>query len=254
MLLATDLAQTRAGFWKQRGGASKYNWCMEKGTKARRRRAGHDAATTPFLSNHGNKNKKPELRSRLRALKVRGESRDYWGGEGRRLSWNGRVGRWRGWRWTPRAKLCILPGPWQWELWNVDGEEGKARSEEARRGGGGEKASDFRAVHGADCITLSLCRQTMQCTWPCQKKMACPVPALPKMPSDTHRKPYVGRADANALRIVSTVNPSDLSALRVLQRLAQRRDDLHPSITTLRVSSKVPIHESVLIVVPPHFR
>jgi hypothetical protein len=34
MLLATDLAQTRAGFWKQRGGASKYNWCMEKGTRA----------------------------------------------------------------------------------------------------------------------------------------------------------------------------------------------------------------------------
>ena len=104
------------------------------------------------------------------------------------MSWNGRAGRWTGWRWTPRAKLCILPGPWQWELWNVDGEEGKARSEEARKRGGEEEArrrEGVRLPSSARCRLCRLCHcvtvQTMQCTWPCQK-MACPVPALPNKP------------------------------------------------------------------------
>jgi hypothetical protein len=78
------------------------------------------------------------------------------------LSWNGRAGRWRGWRWTPRAKLCILPGPWQWELWNVDGEEGKARSEEARkRGGEGEarrrQTSEQCTVQTVQTVSLCHC-------------------------------------------------------------------------------------------------
>jgi hypothetical protein len=213
------------------------------------------------------------------------------------LSWNGRAGRWRGLRWTPRAKLCILPGPWQWELWNVDGEEGKARSEEAKEGR--RRREGVRLPSSARCRLCRLCHyvtlQTMQFTWPCQK-MACPVPALP-MPSDTHRKPYVGRGCAGprsdphrvdkplehlSFNIqYSTVLPSpSLKATTVVVSRRQRppdrqhlqsirsvcaartaapratRDDLHParSITTLCVSSKVPIHERVLIVVPPHFR
>jgi hypothetical protein len=62
------------------------------------------------------------------------------------------------------------------------GRKGEKRgSEEARRGGGGEKASDFRAVHGADCadcVTVSLCRQ---CSlpgpvrrWPAQAALSPP--------------------------------------------------------------------------------
>jgi hypothetical protein len=109
----------------------------------------------------------------------------------------------------------------------------RGRSGEKRGSEGGRRRREgVRLPSSARCRLCRLCHgvtlQTMQFTWPCQK-MACPVPALPKMPPDTYRKPYVaqvripipiGLASHSSIQVstYSTVLPSpSLKATTVLR-------------------------------------